>query len=304
MNKENLKAEIQNYDKLLQGLLDLRSTLPKKQAQLCDYLIENHQLIGLLTVSELAKNANVGTTTVMRFINNLGYESYLDLKKEILDASVKLNPSAWWHLQESFTDNGVGEHILIDTFTEVKDILDQTLKPSLLTNFDEAVSIMLNAERVNILGARSNKALAMYFGYLLEEFYPKMSQLSHDTEFLYDRLIRFKKGDVLLLIDNAPFTTLGVEAAEFCHKEGHPVILITDHLSSPAASYSAATLCTQASKKQYSVIPTLTILETLIIQIGRKNSNSSISNLKRLSEILEKKKITLPFSFDEDTKKR
>ena len=62
-------------------------------------MIENHQSVGVLTIADLAKYANVGTTTVLRLIKTLGYESYSDVKKEIIDASIQSTPSAWWHLQ-------------------------------------------------------------------------------------------------------------------------------------------------------------------------------------------------------------
>ena len=49
-------------------------------------------------------------------------------------------------------------------------------------------------------------------------------------------------------------------------------------------------------------MPTLFIIESLIIEVGQKTSNTSISNLQKLSEILENKNITKPFSFDEGNK--
>src|SRR5690625_3768696 len=192
INKDSI-PEIDGHGKFLQNLIDIRSDLPKKQKQLCDYMIEHYQTVGVLTLSELAEQANVGTTTAMRLINNLGYESYLDIKKDILDASIQTTPSAWWHLQESFKTNKQKDHTLVEVFNEAKSILEQTVTPSLITNFDKVRQLILNSNRVHILGVRTNKALANYFGYLLEEFYPKVVQLSNETEFVYDRLLRFTK---------------------------------------------------------------------------------------------------------------
>lgn len=298
--KKGDTPSMNNHSNLLQALLNLRNTLPKKQEKLCSYMIENYQSIGLLTIAELAEAANVGTTTVMRLIKNLGYESYFDVKKEVANASMQPTTSAWWHLQQSFTAKDQNGHTLTEVGTEVKSLLDQTVTPSLIADFDSAIQLILQADRINILGTRSNKALAMYLGYLLEEFYPNVTQLSRDTEFIYDRILRFESGDILVLIDNAPFATASIEAAEFCYENNHPVILITDHLSSPASSFASITLTTKASKNQYSVMPTLFLIEALIIEVGRKTSNDSISHLKKLSDILEKKNVTQPFSFEEE----
>lgn len=289
------KDEIVNNDAhsdLIQRILNQRESLPKKQKQLSDYIIENYQSVGVLTVSELAHAANVGTTTVMRLIKNLGYQSYSDIKNDIHTASIESTPAAWWHLQKSFEDTDHEEHTLTRIWQEVGSLLNQTLTDSLTANFDLAIKLILKADRVNVLGMRSSKGLAIYFGLLLEEFYPKVNQLSYDTEFIYDRASRFTKNDILLLIDNAPFTTVGIDTAQFCHENNVPVILITDHFSSPAASYASVTLKTESSEKQYSVVPTVYLLESLVIGIGRETAETSISNLDYLSQILKKKNIT------------
>ncbi len=288
-----------NQSNFLQLLLDKRSTLPKKQEKLCNFMIENIQTVGIMTIAELASAADVGTTTVMRLLKNLGYDSYSDVKKELLDASIQSPHNAWWHLQESMKAKNLGDHTLAEVNSEGKNLLEQTLSPALISNFDKAVKLILEAGRVNVFGARSNKGLAIYFGYLLEEFYPDVKQLSFDADYIFDRILRFGSEDILLLIDNAPFTSIAIEAAKFCHEHNHPIILITDHLSSEASSYAAVTLDTKASKKQYTVMPTLFLLESLIIELGRKTSETSIAHLQKLSSILENKKVTLPFSIED-----
>lgn len=299
MKNNDLLSEMDGHGAFIQKLIDVRSDLPKKQKQVCDYLIENYQTIGVLTLSELAEQVNVGTTTVIRLINNLGYDSYLDVKKEIFNASVQTTSSAWWHLQKSFQTTNQKDHTTLEVLTEVKSILDQTVTPTFISNFDTAIQLMLNSKRVNILGVRTNKALATYFGYLLQEFFHKVTQLSNETGFIFDRLLRMEKGELLILFDNSPFTTAGIEAAKYCHDQGHSVILITDHLSSPATDYATVVINTTASSNQYSVIPTLFTVESLIIEIGRKTSKQSIADLEKLSSLLEEKNITQPFSFEQ-----
>ncbi|SDH67515.1 MurR/RpiR family transcriptional regulator [Alteribacillus bidgolensis] len=281
---------------ILRQLIDIRNTLPKKQKKLCEFLVDNYQLIGILTLEDLAKKAGVGTTTVLRLIRHIGYDSYSAIKKEIQNESVA-TPSAWWYLQESFTNKEQNKHSLSQVGEESVRALNSTVTSSFKKDFDKAIHLLLNSEKVYILGLRSSKGLGEYFGHLLEEFFPRVVQLSHDIEFVFDRIVRATKKETLILIDNAPFTTIGLETVKLCHERGIPVILITDHLSSPAASFSSITLKTQASQKQYTVVPTIFLLETIIVELGRKTSNESIANLRRVSEILEEKNITQPFTF-------
>ncbi|WP_257351624.1 MurR/RpiR family transcriptional regulator [Pseudalkalibacillus decolorationis] len=201
-------------------------------------------------------------------------------------------PSAWWHLQESFKNTDQSDHTLRECLKESETILNQTVTPSLLNEFELATQLLLKAKRVSILGLRSSKGLAIYIGHLLEEFYPEVQQLSHDTEFIFDRLLRFTEVDVLLVIDNAPSTTIGIEATQFCYKNSKPVILVTDHLASPAASYASVNLKTKASSKQYSILPTVLLLESLVIELGRRTSKTSIAKLQEVSDMLRAKNFT------------
>src|SRR5699024_1213721 len=162
----------------LNHLIEARPSLPNKQEMLCNFMIENINSVALLTVAELASAANVGTTTVMRLIKNLGFDSYSDVKKELLNAaSIQTPHSAWWHLQESFKKQKVDQHVLLEVGQESKNLLSQTVSPRLISKFEEAVKLILKSKRVNVLGTRSNRALALYFGYLLEEFFPEVNQL-------------------------------------------------------------------------------------------------------------------------------
>ena len=68
---------------ILDQIIEIKDVLPKKQKALCNYLVLNYGKVGIMTVAELAENAGVGTTTVMRLIQMLGYDSYLSFKKEL-----------------------------------------------------------------------------------------------------------------------------------------------------------------------------------------------------------------------------
>ena len=60
-------------------LIHIQERLPKKQKILCQYMIENYEHIGIMTVKELAEKANVGTTTVLRVTKQLGYNNFSEM---------------------------------------------------------------------------------------------------------------------------------------------------------------------------------------------------------------------------------
>lgn len=274
---------------LLNRILSIKETLPKKQKALCNYIVENYQSLGLLTVAELAKAANVGISTVMNVTKRLGYHSYAELRKDLYEVS---SASTWWHLKESFREDKRFTDPLSSIWEEIDEKLSKTLTPSLIENFYKAIHYILEAKTVHILGLRTSKPIALYFEQLLQEFYPKTKQLSFDSEFVYDRILTFDPEDILFVIAHSPYTNLTLEATQFCYQQGHHIILLTDHLSCPITPYASAILKVETSENQYTIVPSIALVEALVIEIGRQTSNQSIQHLEKIESILAEKRIT------------
>ena len=67
-------------------------------------------------------------------------------------------------------------------------VLENLCTPSNISQFEAAIQLMLESDQLYILGMRSSKALALYFEYVAERFYPHIRQLSLEEEFVYDRI--------------------------------------------------------------------------------------------------------------------
>lgn len=281
---DNRKREI------LDSLLSIKEDLPKKQKQLCNFLIENFTSLEMYSLSELSHRANVGVSTIMRVIKKIGFESYKDLKKEIHEEVISSRPT-WWHMERSFEENDEN-HVLASVSKEVTALLGETVTKTNIDKFNHAIAIMSRSHKIGLLGLRSSKAAVNYFGYLMEGFYPDIVQLSNDSDLIYDRIFKFTENDILILVINTPYTKLSIEVAKFCHERGVPIVLITDLLSNPAASYSTVIINTKSSENQYSIIPTIAVLESLVIEFGRTHSDTSVSQLHEMGRLLNEKNIT------------
>lgn len=282
-----------NNKNVLEEIIIIKETLPKKQKEFCDYLIENYNTIGMSTISDLAKAASVGTTTIVRTTKALGFNSFNDLRNELHQLTISNSLPTWWHMQKSFVpEHGEENNSILDTWPEIVRLLNLTINNTFINNFHEAINLMLNSSKINILGLRASKGPAIYFGHLLEEFYPHIRQLSNDSEFVFDRILQFNKGDILLLIAHSPYSTQSIKAAKFCHEQNHPIILITDLLSCPIAPYATIILKTESSIKQYSIAPTIALLESIVIELGRQTADSSLKTLEILGNTLKDNDIT------------
>lgn len=287
---------LDNPSTTINKIVDIKDSLPKKQRQLCDYILKNYQSIGLITVKELASNAKVGISTVMRTINALGYENFNDLRKDIYDESF---PSeSRWTLKKSITDiqkEGGRVPTLVQVWKESVDLLNKSLDSNLMENFEVAIDLIKKSSYINVLGTRPYKATALYFEQLLGEFYSKIRQLSHDTEIMYDKILQFEKDEILVVFAFEPYTDRVIEAVKLVYELGNNIILITDYISCPIISYASVTLKVEVSKEQFSIVPIITLIEALVIEIGKRSSEESIKKLKRLEKILMEKNVLFSY---------
>jgi DNA-binding MurR/RpiR family transcriptional regulator len=277
---------------VLDHIISVKDTLPNKQRQLCDFILENHQDIELYTVKELAANANVGTTTVLRLVKILGYENFFDLKKEFHNIQRDYSDK-WENVQKSFgnKDENKDFKTLSNVWQEGVHLLDKSLNPQLVESFKKAMDLIENAERINLLGLRPYKAVAIYLELLIEEFHSKTRQLSYDSESMFDRILQFEKNEVIIIFGFAPYPQRTIDAASVAYKQGIPIILITDHLSCPIASFSSVILTVETGEKHFTIIPIIALVEAIVVELGKRHSETSIQKIRNLVDTLKDKNI-------------
>lgn len=275
----------------IKNILTVKDSLPRKQREFCDFLLENYHSIGLDSVSVIAKKASVGTTTVLRTISALGYNDFKDFKQSIHDCLLDLRTPTWWHFKNKDENLKSNPLTIQETWEEINYLQKLTLNENLISNIEGAVDIILKANVVNVLGLRTSKVAAILFENLINQFYPKVNQLSYDTHFVFDKIYHFNKGDILVVFALSPFTKMTLEAAKYCSDLGHPIILITDHNSSSIIPYADVVLQLLSNRNQYTMVPVISLIETLTIALGQKTADKSKKTLDDIGKLLVDKDI-------------
>lgn len=275
---------------ILDDLIENKSKMTKKHQAICDYLLENHSEISMMSVKELAEEVGVGTTTVLRFTQELGYNSFFDLKKEFFEIH-KSYAYKWGRIQSSFeVDRDENSDKLVeDIWSENLSVLKRTLGPQLLDSIHEAVNLLVESQYIHLAGSRPYRSMAMYMEALLTEFEPRVHQLSMDMDNTLDRLLRLGDKDVIVIIAFSPYATRMIDVAELAHQKGISVILITDELSNPMSQFAQVILKLEASTKHFTVISIVTLIEALVVEYGSRFAPRSGDNVEDLAALLKDK---------------
>ncbi|WP_160112384.1 MurR/RpiR family transcriptional regulator [Salicibibacter kimchii] len=225
-------------------------------------------------------------------IEKIGYKKYPQFKNDIIKYVFNNKKNTWWHLKKSSEDMDEVDHSLGKVGKSSIEDIESVLREVDSKEYETFLNVLLEAEKVHFLGMRTSKSLALYFEMMLGGILDNLNQLSLNSDFIYDESLKFKEGDVLMIIALSPYAKQTIDFVKYCRKQMNiNIVVITDLESSPIIEDSDAYLIAVQSKNRYSIIPALTLMESLIIDLG-KNQPNSVEKISRLNQIHRENDIT------------
>ncbi|WP_010531856.1 MurR/RpiR family transcriptional regulator [Lentibacillus jeotgali] len=280
------------HNNLKEKLVEIQDGLPKKQRKICKFIINHIDEVSTMTIKELSEKSGVGTTTILRFIEKAGYKKYPNFKNDIIKYNFSNKQNTWWHLKKSLEEMDDAENSLVKVGQSSIDDIETVLRETDMKEYETFLKILLDADNVHFLGMRTSKSLALYFEMMLRGILDHMNQLSLNSDFIYDESLKFKEGDALVVIALSPYAKQAIDFVKYCSKNlDINIVVITDLETCPIIQDSNAHLIAAQSKNRYSIVPTITLIESLIIDLG-KNQPDSVDKISRLDDIHRENDIT------------
>jgi|SRR5699024_4314345 len=279
---------------LLQKIINKKDKLPKKQKEFSDYILENYREIGILPIGKMSEESGVGTTTILRTIKQFGYDNLNDFKKAIHLIVIDSQTPKWWDFSNEDKEAGnLKDNHIQKTWDKINQLQQYTMTEDLENNINASVKRMSEAERINVFGLRTSRSVALYLENSINEFNPVCQQLSYEPHFIFDRLYHVSKKEVVILIALSPFTKMTYEVAKYCAEKNIDVILITDSEENSMIPYAKHVLMLARSEGHYSLVPAISLVETLTVMFGSTVDKESARNLKEVGRLIVDKDITM-----------
>ena len=285
------------FEKLRKGAREFS----QRQRMVCLFIIAEYQRVAFLTVEQLAEEAGVSAATVVRTVAHLGYESYGALQDEIQSLLLMTRTSLWWQLEESWKEEATEfsseeGNLLFQVIAANAESIRNTLSAHLAEQFAESVQCLAQAEHLALLGMRSSRGAMLYAFSLLQQFRKNVSCLSlQGADEIYAPLMDLTSRDAMLALSvgGPHYAVATIEAVRFAHERSVKVVLITNDLACPAVAWADHVLCVAATKEHYSIAPAITLLEALVVALGKDSRQEAVERLRALEKVLGEKKLTL-----------
>lgn len=225
-----------------------------------------YPVAGLESVGELAARAGVSGPSVLRFISRLGFESYRDFQRSLLD-----------EVQDRFSSEGNGSSKRISA--AVGQSLDTAaLRRSLDVTFKNVSGQKLQAvldlladpkRRIICLGGSFSHVLASYLYIHLRLLRPAVSLLGSGLNHSIEEVVDATPRDVLVVFDYRAYQQDTIELARAAADRKATIVVFTDPGLSPIADFADHILVSEveAILEFESFVPAMAVVEALLASL-------------------------------------
>lgn len=223
------------FDELARILHDRMPILTANQRRIATLILSDTEDCAFMTISELAKAAEVNESTIVRFATSFGLGGYPGLTalcREFVRRQLG-------HVSRFDAVNAATAHR--EPLFERLVSLDQGNVAKTFGRIDpaawqDAVQALARADRVHVFGRRLTFGVASLFAYQLQLVRSEVTFLSTDGGTLMTNALRdIGPNDVLVVTGIHPILRVVVRAAQVAYARGAMVIALTDNAASPIA---------------------------------------------------------------------
>ena len=273
---------------LLKVIKDKIPSMSKGHKLIASYILDHCDKAAYLTATKLGERTGVSESTVVRFAIELGYKGYPEFQSE-LQMNIRSKLTAVQRIEVA--DNRIREGDILGSVlaADIRNI-KTSLESINLDSFNLAVDMISQASSIYVIGVRSSSVLSYFVHYYLNLIFENvhMIQTSSASE-MFENMLRISQKDVLIGISFPRYSKRTKNAVEFAKTRGAKIVVITDGERSPIAQYADSKLYAKSDMASFvdSLVAPLSIINALIVAVGRKNREMLAHTFCELEEIWE-----------------
>ncbi|MCM3617869.1 MurR/RpiR family transcriptional regulator [Sutcliffiella horikoshii] len=242
------------------------------------------------SVSDLAENAEVGETTVIRFCRKLGYRGYQDFKLAVAQNGTEGTKQEYGEVED--TDS---LYVLAQKVTaENNATLQNTLSLVDPDSMEEAAQEIIASSKIYLFGVGASGVMAQQAQYRFMRL-GFNAETASDSHVIAMNCSLVKKGDVVIGISTSGSTKDLVDAIEIAKRNGAYIICITNHMKSPITKYGNVALLTSGKEDPLhggafsSLISQMHVMDVLTRYIERQQKDRSLVALQKTAKAVSDK---------------
>ena len=260
--------------------------LTNTQKQVADFMLEHPDVIAFKRLEELSMMIGVSTTSVIRFARSIGYKGYADMQQDI-QQSIVGKASLPDRLIDAVKSTKQ-DQLLIDSFKRDIDNIASTLHLLSENDLAKAVSSIIAAQNIYVLGTRGNFSVAHYLGYRLSQIKRGVHLVSGLSMDYPEEIASIRRGDVCIAFLTPRYSRMTANLVAWMKKRGVMIILFTKEGSSEINLYGDMILPCRTDGISYksSLIALFAVCNYILAAVVPQNHDESMEVLAQTEELL------------------
>lgn len=264
--------------------------LTPSERRLAGHLMRNYPVVGLGSMTVLAKGAGVSTPTVLRLVQKLGFRGYPEFQARLhSEVEARLESPIAKHAR--WSDAAPHGHMLNRFADAVLTNLTATLGRIDHADFDACTDLLADpARQVFVTGGRITHALADYLVGQLRITRPGVSGVPALSNNWPPAMLDLRPGDVLIVFDIRRYENTILQLTEMAAEQGAEIVLLTDPWVSPAAAHARFRFSAQVEVPSAwdSTVALLVLTETLLAAVQERTWPQTEARMKRLEDLYDR----------------
>lgn len=277
----------QAAEDILKKLIAVCEELSPQRRKAAKYLIDHPDEIAVVPLRQLAQNADVKTSTLVRVASAIGYPNFsqfrLPFRASMRIASDHISERARRLKSHGDSKGHLYAGMADATVTNLEMLFSQVDAARLTATAKSIIS----ARRVVISAVGSCFPLAHYFHYVARMALSNVCVTPQAGGLPVDDLIELGPKDVILLISFKPYRRETIDAALLAKKQGATVVAITDSRTSPIAIPADTVFVVPTETPQFfpSISAAVALLETLLAFIVTQGGKKVVDNIEKFDRM-------------------
>ena len=263
-------------------------TFSKGQKLIANYILQSYDKAAFMTASKLGKTVKVSESTVVSLAADLGYDGYPAMQRT-LQEMIRNKLTSIQRIEVA--DDRMGSHdILSMVMHSDMEKLRMTLEQIDREAFDGAVQDIVKAKRIYLIGVRSAGAISTFLAFYFNLIFDNVTHVTAaSASEMFEQLLRVGEDDVVIGVSFPRYSRRTVQALRFARDRKATVIAVTDSAASPLAESATHTLLAKSDMASFadSLVAPLSLINALIMAVGRKKKEDLHHTFESLEEIWE-----------------
>ncbi|MEN2822920.1 putative HTH-type transcriptional regulator YbbH [Mannheimia haemolytica] len=219
--------------KILNTISSLQNSLTKTEKKIAAAILSQPELLSQCSLSEVAKQLDVGEATFIRFCRTLGFKGYTDFKLELAIELATQNQDNRVLLDTDVSESDTSKDIAEKLKVSLDNVIEETINLLDFNVLEKVVEELRKAKRIFLFGVGSS-------GLTAEDAKHKLMRIGLQTDavtnnhFMYMQAALVKEGDLVIGISHSGYSEEIVKSLRFSRANKATTVAITHNLRSPS----------------------------------------------------------------------